>query len=70
MSIKLEEGISHMRIVQSIDAVTSHLESGLKHASVNRALCPLKRRTILLVSRSSNIIVKSSNAMAIRELSL
>lgn len=69
MSIICEDGISQVRIVPSVDAVTNHLESGLKHASVTGASCS-KRRTIFLVSISNNTIVQLSKDTAMRELSL
>lgn len=40
MSIMCEEGMSQVRIVQSIDAVINHLASGLKQASISRPSCP------------------------------
>lgn len=68
-SISCTEGMSHVQMVQSIAAVTSHRASGLNVASVNCPLCLWNFLTTVWVSRSMTIMVKSSRAAASIELS-
>lgn len=69
MSMIDAEGISHVRIVESMAAETIHLESGLNVISVNGLICPLNFLIIICVSVSIKFISKLSKATAKNEFS-
>lgn len=69
MSMIEAEGISHVRIVESMAAETNHLESGLNVISFSGPKCPLYFLIITWVSVSIIFILKLSSATARNEFS-